>query len=74
MLYSKQIKKLFGDDADISPANTSDSSATREKETYTLTRADSADEVSSTIGSAIKVVAVIVIILSVICTVPLILS
>lgn len=69
-----QLKKLFGDDADISPANTLELSATRDKETYTLTRADSADEVSSTIGSAIKVVAVIVIILSVICSVIIMIS
>lgn len=62
-----QLKKLFGNDAAMSDADKQAySPKTTESQTYTVTRSDSADSVSSSVGSAIKAVSVIVIILSVI--------
>lgn len=61
-----QLKNLFGANVDLSLTDSIAPSAASESQKYTVTRADSADAITSPVGTAIKLISVVVIILSII--------
>lgn len=69
-----QLKNLFGADVDMSLTDSITPSAAPESPKYTVTRGDSADTITSSVGTAIKLISVVVIILSIIGSVVVMIS